>query len=227
MLCWDCDMLPIEFVVRRFAWGSYLLRHPATGPAPTQPQRFDEPIVQMFHKHTVIRSPATSTPHLLEEGAARAQYLRDGVWADGVHTDPYIEIRPDRWLLHPAKVPFQSERETAHGIDPVVTPEMTETIVETLLRPAFECLENAWPQVETVHGPIVLADCKFEVGLRRSDGVLVLGDVVDNDSWRIWPGGDPKQQLDKQCFRDGEPMTKVASVYTLVTDLTARLTTVP
>jgi phosphoribosylaminoimidazole-succinocarboxamide synthase len=80
MLCWDCDMLPIEFVVRRFAWGSYLLRHPTSATA-ERPQRFDEPIVQMFHKHAAVLPPATSTPHLLDEGAARAQYLRDGVWA--------------------------------------------------------------------------------------------------------------------------------------------------
>ena len=27
MLCDACDMLPLEFVVRRYAWGSYLLRN--------------------------------------------------------------------------------------------------------------------------------------------------------------------------------------------------------
>ena len=45
-------------------------------------------------------------------------------------------------------------------------------------------------------------------------------DVVDNDSWRIWPGGNPGNQLDKQSFRDGEELSQVANKYQLVTELT-------
>ena len=48
----------------------------------------------------------------------------------------------------------------------------------------------------------------------------MLSDVVDNDSWRIWPGGNPKNQLDKQSFRDGEDLSNVANKYQLVTELT-------
>ena len=54
----------------------------------------------------------------------------------------------------------------------------------------------------------------------KKDRKLVLSDVVDNDSWRIWPGGHPDKQLDKQSFREGENLSNVSNKYQLVTELT-------
>ena len=65
-----------------------------------------------------------------------------------------------------------------------------------------------------------LVDIKLESGFRTRDDVLVLSDVVDNDSWRIWPGGKPNKQLDKQSFREGENLSNISNKYKLVTELT-------
>ena len=79
--------------------------------------------------------------------------------------------------------------------------------------PSFEILEKAWRRFE-----ISLIDLKIEIGYSKKTKELVLADVIDNDSWRIWPQGDPKHQLDKQAFRDGESLTKVQNKYRIVTE---------
>ena len=64
--------------------------------------------------------------------------------------------------------------------------------------PCFEILEKAWKKFD-----VDLIDMKIEVGINQNKEI-VIADVIDNDSWRIWPNGDPKKQLDKQPFRDSE-----------------------
>jgi len=114
-------MLPLELVIRRYAWGSMLKRHPEIVSTREKPYRFDSILKEVFHKRSAVVPP--------------------------------------------------------------------------------------------------LVDMKIEVG-RTPEGRLVVSDIIDNDSWRIWPGGDPSAQLDKQCFREDHPLSEVAEKYELVAALT-------
>lgn len=217
LLCRECDMLPLEFVVRRYAFGSFLKRRPDMRAEP--PARFDEPLHELFHKHAVVTPPLVEAPVQMEEGDARDAYLRDGEWAEGVYTDPYTEPGPNEWALYSAKAPVEGE--PLMRIAPTMGSDELRQAVDTIIAPAFAALEAAWAGVETEAGPVRLVDIKMEIG-RDADGTLLLADVVDNDSWRVWPGGDPARRLDKQAFRDGAPEAEVSANYDLVATLTER-----
>ena len=89
-------------------------------------------------------------------------------------------------------------------------------------RRVFETLERAWAIVD-----VTLVDLKIEFG-RDNTGNLMVSDVIDNDSWRLWPGGDKNRMLDKQVYRNlqavtGQDLQGIADRYALVADLTGKL----
>lgn len=217
LVCFDCEMLPIEWVMRRYAWGSFLKRNPRY----TQriPRRFNEIQIELFHKDTVVTPPLVSKPIQMSENKARELYLTDGHWAEGVYTDPLIQFNERRWQLHSAKEPVDFEKPLM-VTKALCNKKTLEEIKKKLLIPCFNVLEKAWSQVETADGSVVLADLKIEIGRCRVRKKWVIADVIDNDSWRIWPGGDPHLQLDKQNFRDGHPLHEVENQYALVAQLT-------
>ena len=89
-------------------------------------------------------------------------------------------------------------------------------------RRVFVTLEHAWAKLN-----ITLVDLKLEFG-RDEKGNLLVADVIDNDSWRLWPGGDKQQMLDKQVYRNlpsvtEQDMQEIADNYALVAELTGKL----
>jgi len=88
----------------------------------------------------------------------------------------------------------------------------------------FLILEQAWSKQD-----VVLVDLKIECGIDAETGQLLLADVIDNDSWRIWPQGDKAQMMDKQVYRNLEHTTPEAldaikKNYAWVTQATAKFT---
>ena len=129
-----------------------------------------------------------------------------------------IQIENHKWTLFSAKDPI--ENNALMETESLLNSRELGNALNRIVIPSFEAIEKNWKKVSTVDGPIHLVDIKFELGFRSKDNLLVLSDVVDNDSWRIWPGGNPSNQLDKQSFRDGEDLSNVANKYQLVTELT-------
>ena len=221
-VAWDCRMLPIEFVIRRQPYGSYLKRYPAK----SSNEIFNPPLTELFHKYAVVPpcGQATNihaiydTIRLIPEWRARELYMKDGNWLHDVYTDPLIvPTNKHTWELYPAKLPFGlsfkgEARSSLMTILPLLKSRELKYIKEKLMLPTFEILEKAWKQFN-----VSLIDLKIEVGYNKATKELVVADVIDNDSWRIWPNGDPKNQLDKQAFRDGEDLTEVQKKYRIVT----------
>lgn len=119
---------------------------------------------------------------------------------------------PEGQRFEPVLVEFFLKDDARH--DPQITED--EIVVQDLAsasevtrfvevgRQVFELLETAW----AAQG-VQLVDLKIEFGRLPGSGTdnLVVADVIDNDSWRLWPGGQKEQMLDKQIYRDMQVVT--------------------
>ncbi|HEY5341955.1 MAG TPA: phosphoribosylaminoimidazolesuccinocarboxamide synthase [Candidatus Aquilonibacter sp.] len=113
---------------------------------------------------------------------------------------------------------ISADQIVARGIaNPAEVAAMTE-----LARLTFEVLAHAWRKRE-----VLLVDLKVEFGRLaggENSGQLVIADVIDNDSWRIWPQGREELMLDKQLFRnlenvDADGLAKVKAAYEQVAEM--------
>lgn len=134
--------------------------------------------------------------------------------------------------LSPRVVEFFFKDDEHH--DPMISPqEIAERAIASpaeiarmseLVQQTFEILEEAWRRHD-----VLLVDLKIEFG-RPSGGEekerLVIADVIDNDSWRIWPQGREDTMLDKQIYRnlerrDADALARVKRAYEEVAQLVA------
>lgn len=91
-------------------------------------------------------------------------------------------------------------------------------------RRVFAALESAWAVLD-----VTLVDLKIEFG-RAPGGELLVADVIDNDSWRIWPRGEKAAMLDKQVYRDARVvddalLADIKARYEQVAELTGTFAT--
>lgn len=147
-----------------------------------------------------------------------------------IATGSYLKRHPEvaeGTRFEPLLVEFFLKDDARH--DPQIMPEdisreglASAEEVESLAalgRKTFEVLERAWLRQD-----VTLVDMKIEFG-RDANGEVLIADVIDNDSWRIWPGGQREKMLDKQIYRemkqvDAGGLNLVLEKYAQVADLT-------
>ena len=213
----QCNMIPLECVMRRKPWGSYLKRHPMNDPLSVT---FESPVAEFYLKATdyQIKDEKYTDPII---------YTYDRLMLDASHTHESVWPSQD-WYLHPPKMRFSPKN--FEKITPFANYQTMEYIENELMRPTFRLLEGYWKKFK-----VDLIDIKIEVGYTVEDsdggmdnigkrpGKLVVADVIDNDSWRIWPNGDNTNLLDKQLFRVGGSEEDVIYNYNKVADMTNRM----
>jgi len=169
-----------------------------------------------------------------------------------IATGSYLKLHPETaegTRFEPPLVEFFLKDDARH--DPQITiEEMAEQSIATAAeaermlaegRRVFETLERAWAEQE-----VTLVDMKIEFGRpvgTKDEGrktkveetelpsfvlrppSLIVADMIDNDSWRIWPGGEKSRMLDKQIYRnmqqvDDEGLEQIRRLYEIVAERT-------
>ena len=166
----------------------------------------------------------------------RANMIPLEVVTRGVAAGSFVKRNPSvarGALMVPRVTEFFFKDDAQH--DPMMTPDAIVArnlatpqevgVMTELARLTFEILAHAWRKRD-----VLLVDLKIEFGRLtggENKGQLVIADVIDNDSWRIWPQGREDMMLDKQLYRNlpdvtDESLARVKAAYEEVAELTGQ-----
>lgn len=168
------------------------------------PKTFLARKVEMIPLELVCRRLATGSYLKRNPTAVEGQVFDPLVfeffYKDDDRNDPLVKVLPTaqggvRLYLHKASAPVVTDT-LLEVVESPWSQDQLQTL-EAQVRTVFEILEAAWAEQG-----ITLVDLKIECGFDAETGKIIVADVVDNDSWRIWPGGDKSKMLDKQVYRD-------------------------
>lgn len=124
-------------------------------------------------------------------------------YKDDLQHDPRMVLVDGLWHFYDASAPESSKPPLfSREFDSVGITRDEVTKMQVMTREVFAILEEAWKKLG-----IELIDLKIEFG-RDIKGNLMVADVIDNDSWRLWPNGDETRDLSKQVFRNNPNPTE-------------------
>lgn len=194
-----CEMIPLEVVHRRFAYGGYIKRHPDLKQEP--PHRFKELIFEVFLK--------TSGGKLINK---KDEILVSNLNPENNEEDPLVaNPYEDNWKLLRPKVPSSAADLGIIISASSVLGDVPMEKIHQIAAQTFMILEEAWQKLE-YH----LIDLKLEFGV-STKGELLLADVITNDCWRVRT--NDWEEISKQRFREGANFADTLLLYKRVADL--------
>lgn len=185
--------------------------------------------IEVVTRRIVSGSYSKRHPHMYEGIEFMNEPAAEFFLKDDLHHDPLLvhDGTEGGWHIYDARQPLTEGPVDYWWSDPfdyvrrnVDGPRAAEMLATA--RRVFLTLEAAWAK-QTV----TLVDLKIEFGIARATNELVVADVIDNDSWRIWPDRDKSKMLDKQVYRDlatvtPEDLARIRDNYAKVAEATAR-----
>ena len=167
------DMIPLEFVARRIATGSFLDRNADIAEGTV----FADLIFEVFEKDDANHDPLLGFDFAHDVLHRFVPNTRAALQFGDVHAGDLI-----------------SEEVLSHSRYAAVTSELLEHI-RTLTVRTFEIVEHEWVRLGGTY-----FDFKIECGFDHETGALLVADVIDSDSGRLRFGD---RDLSKQAYRDG------------------------
>ncbi|MEK7150937.1 MAG: phosphoribosylaminoimidazolesuccinocarboxamide synthase [Patescibacteria group bacterium] len=194
------------------------------------PKSFRAHRAKMIPVEIVMRRRATGSYLLRNPSIPEGTYFDDLVveffFKDDKAHDPLMICDPagNQILLFHSQEPINPRFTQALSPVEIFHTPLFIPILESMRDYAirtFYAVEGRWRQLD-----VELIDLKIECGYTVT-GNLIVADVITNDEWRIWPGGDKSRDRSKQVFRNAKVITpeiieKIRSNYEWVGRETAK-----